>query len=261
MANPNDCHKFYICIKQKPYEYNCDPQYHFDSETRQCMPGSECGSDSGKPSACSSGSVRPVDTDCFIFEACVNGQYQKLNCPPNYYFNARQKHCVPFEYNAEFQCNCLMPEHTVLENKNNCETYYVCRDKSADLENCPLGQYYNKELNTCIIDLEGICLMKPTIPPSLELDNNNLYLTNKVKTTPANEAIQKECQLLNQQGKHFETFPKECNSFYICVNGQLYTQYCPHGFYYEKEKKYCVIDSLQQCLDTEDLALAKLESV
>lgn len=139
-----------------------DPDFHYDATTRTCVAGSSCSSDSNKPATCSEGTIKAVKDDCYIFEACIKGQYQKINCPPNYYFNAQQAHCMPFTYDAELKCNCLMPEHTVLENKNNCETYYVCRDKAAILENCPLGQYYNVQLNTCITDRSGWSLPNET---------------------------------------------------------------------------------------------------
>ncbi|KAM7357362.1 obstructor-J [Cochliomyia hominivorax] len=257
LPHPDNCHKFYICIKQKPFEYNCDPEYHYDLVNRKCVKGSSCSSNSNKPVTCSNGSVRPVQNDCYIFEACVEGQYQTINCPPNYYFNAKQLHCVPFTYDAEFQCNCLMPEHTVFENQNNCETYYVCREKSAVLENCPQDQYYNAQINACLVDLDGVCLMKPTMPPAEDL--SDIDELSKVQNTADQETIN-ACIHLGAEGIHFELFPRVCNSFYICVNGQLYIQYCPHGFVYNHEKKYCAIDASKNCLDTEDFVKGKLQS-
>ncbi|TMW40249.1 hypothetical protein DOY81_014671, partial [Sarcophaga bullata] len=198
---------------------------------------------------CSEGTVRAVQDDCYIFEACIDGHYQKINCPVNYYFYKPNGMCVPFKYDAQFKCSCLMPQHTVLENKNNCETYYKCEDKAALLQNCPLGQYYNSQLNACIPDVEGVCLMKPTITPSIAQALNNLNKDlNKIEA---------ECKLLGAQGVNFQTFPNDCNTFYICINGQIYKQQCPQDFYYDSDKKYCVIDTENKC-KANDIVKAQL---
>ncbi|XP_046808032.1 uncharacterized protein LOC124420115 [Lucilia cuprina] len=244
----NNCQKFYICINHKPYEYNCDPSFHFDPITRTCKVGANCEKDFNQPASCVDGTIRPMPDDCFIFEACVKGQFQKISCPPNYYFNAQQAICIPYKNDAEFKCNCLMPEHTVMENINNCETYYVCRSKNAILQNCPLDQYYNSQLNACITDLEGVCIMKPTMTPELEEDLN---VSNLDKM--AGNEVQTTCAKLGMEGIDFQTLPKECNTFYLCVNGQLYTQHCPEDFYYDSEKQYCILDSLKKCTKPNDI--------
>lgn len=195
---------------------------------------------------CAEGTTRSVQDDCFAFEACVKGQYQKLNCPPNYYFNVQHALCVAMKYNAQLKCNCLMPEHTVVENNDNCETYFVCRNKTAVLENCPLGQYYNNKLNACITDLDGVCLMKPTMAPSFVED------VKFTESDSEDKEIKAACGDLGVKGIHFETFLKGCNTFFICVNGQLYTQNCPEDFYYDNDKKHCVVDSNKKCSVAKD---------
>lgn len=239
LKHPNDCQKFYICIQQQAIEYNCNADYHFDDKTSLCVKGASCSLGVNTPASCAEGSIRPVQDNCNIFEACIQGEYQQLNCLPNYYFHAQKSICVPFKYDADFKCNCLMPEYTVLENKDNCETYFVCHQKSAVLKNCPLGRYYNAKLNTCIADLEGVCLMKPTIGaiPSSQTAND-------IKTS---------CRNFGLKNIHFQTFPKSCNTFYTCINGQLFAQRCPKDLYYDSDKKFCAFDATNKCLDAEEM--------
>lgn len=129
-----------------------------------------------------------------------------------------------------------MPQHTVLENKDNCETYYICENKAAVLQKCPLGQYYNSQINACIEDVTGVCLMKPTIAPGVAAPIN--YLNKNTNKYEAN---------LCAQRANFESFPNQCNTFYICIDGKRYEQECPQGFYYDSDKKYCLIDTNNKC--------------
>lgn len=245
LPHATDCQKFYICVNENPQEYNCGGNFHFDAISHSCVAGADCSTAARPlPPSCVEGTTRPVEDNCYIFEICVNGQYQKINCPAKYYFNAPQGFCVPLQYDAQFKCNCVLPEHSVMANDNNCETYFVCKGKTSVLENCPLGQYYNPAINTCITDLNGVCLMKPTLPSFIK--------DEEVKVEVNAIDLKAECTQLGLKDIHFQTFAYGCNKFAVCVNGRLYTQHCPKGFYYDGDKKYCLVDLVNRCTDNEE---------
>lgn len=236
--------------------------------SRSCVTGSECSNSNGLPQKplCKEGAVKAVADDCYIFETCVNGQYQKLNCPSGFYFYAPHGVCKPIQINAHFKCNCMVPEHAVLQNKDNCQTYYVCKGRKPLLNRCAEGEYYESSVNSCLPDLEGVCVMKPTRPPP---KSHAEYQAELLIETGA----QKVCENNERGIISFSSFEGSCNKFQICLNGQLYTKECPEGFYYNDSKKYCVLDTENICqsgssiddtekvIEKENLAPQKPQSV
>lgn len=237
-ADYNDCHKFYVCANGMAHEYNCDDGYHFDQFSLTCKEGGDC-QNKEVPSECSDGSVRAVEGDCYIYQSCVNGQYQNIKCHIGYYFDASKLACKPILYNANYKCNCVVPDHTVMSNYDNCETYYLCEDGEAILTNCPLGEYYNATYNSCLPDLDAICLMEPTKSPLLKIKSHVEKL--------AKNAMETMCQNVGNDQITFYASDSDCNQFFVCANGQLHIQKCPQNFYFDDNKKFCVFDSNQKC--------------
>uniref|UniRef100_A0A1L8EIN2 Putative peritrophin-48 n=1 Tax=Haematobia irritans TaxID=7368 RepID=A0A1L8EIN2_HAEIR len=248
-AHTEDCHKFYVCNNNEAEIYNCDKDYHFDKQTLSCITGSDCNDDElTTPSTCSEGNKRAVDGDCYIFEICINGQYQKLQCGPGLYFFAPSSSCKPIKYNADYKCSCVVPERTIMTNHDNCETYYSCEAKKAKLIQCPLGQYYNSTMNSCMVDVYHICLMEPTKTPDLQSPIANarqLKIDGDMKLSAlcAHQALMGKSEMMFQ---HHDT---DCSKFLVCVNGILHVQQCPQDHFFDIEKEYCILDTEKRCLN------------
>ncbi|XP_061388865.1 peritrophin-48-like, partial [Musca vetustissima] len=243
-ADYNDCHKFYVCSNGIAHEYNCDEGYHFDKYTLSCMDGSDC-QNKEFPDECVDGRVRAVEGDCFIYQSCVNGQYQNIKCRTGHYFDASKLSCRPITYNANYKCNCVVPDHTVMSNFENCETYYVCEDGEAVLNKCPLGEYYNATYNTCVEDLDGTCLMEPTKAPLRQ------QMEKFAKT-----AVENLCQNVAADEVAFYGSDSDCNQFLVCSIGQLFVKRCPQNFYFDANLKYCIFDGEHKCQENGQLVAA-----
>ncbi|XP_013115487.2 peritrophin-48 [Stomoxys calcitrans] len=244
-ANSQDCNKFYICLNNQAEVYNCADGYHFDKHSLTCVSGNDCDDDELTiPPTCSDGSKRAVNDDCFIFEMCVNGQYQKINCHPGFYFNAPKTTCKPIKYDADYKCNCVMPDYSIMTNRDNCETYYSCQGGKADLIQCPRGEYYNSSINSCTVDVYNICLMEPTKAPLIK--QAPLMLLANVEV-PKVKAV---CgtQALGSNEISFHAHINDCSKFLVCTNGQAHEQQCPKKFYFDEAKQYCILDTEKKCI-------------
>lgn len=206
------------------------------------MSGSEC-SDLEIPPSCTDGSVKEDAENCYIFNVCVNGQYQKASCPIGYYFYAPSAACKLITYDANYKCNCVVPDHTLMANRYNCETFYLCEGREAILEHCSLGAYYNSTINACLTDVEGICLMQPTTSPVLQVKTE---LEKLVKT--GSKSI---CEYFANSEISFHPYEDDCRKFFLCINGQVHVQQCPKNFYYDSTKNYCVLDTENRCQNAE----------
>ncbi|XP_073839438.1 obstructor-J [Musca autumnalis] len=245
----NDCHKFYVCASGVAHEYNCNEGFHFDQNTLSCMDGDAC-QNKEVPTECTDGSVRAVDGDCFIYQSCVNGQYQNIKCHTGYYFDSYKLTCRPITSSASYKCNCVVPDHTVMSNPDNCQTYYLCEAGQAILTKCDSDQYYNATFNTCFPDTDAICLMKPTQTPMLEEIKDQ---AEKLAKT----AVENLCQNADNNELAFYAAEGDCNKFVVCAKGQLHVQKCPQNFYFDAKLNYCVLDADHKC--QEDGKLTEVE--
>lgn len=205
------------------------------------MSGSECRDNEMEiDPKCTDGVVAALEGDCLSFNVCVSGQYQKINCPNGYYYNVPNAKCQPINYDADYKCNCVVPDHTLMANPNNCETFYLCEGKKAVLENCSRGQYYNSTQNACLRDNEGICLMEATRSPEMEIE-------------PELEDIQIKtiCEQLSNEESVYYPYDNDCSKFLMCTNGRLTLQQCPQKFYYDSNKNYCVLDDEHKCQNSD----------
>lgn len=226
VQNTEDCHKFYLCINGKGEEYNCADNYYFDTKEKRCKIG-ECLT-TGAIDKCTSQSIRRIDDNCQAFSICENGIYVIQNCTRMQYFSTKYSSCQPIAISADHKCSCLLPSYAIISNPDDCDTYYMCTDGKAVIQQCPRGQYYNEQVSSCLPDLNGICLNPPT------MSSTEFAMTGI-------------CNSFGNNIAGFQPYVKECDKFFLCVNGRVFTRRCPTGSYYDKDKRFCLWDVNRIC--------------
>ncbi|EDW19430.1 uncharacterized protein LOC6583281 [Drosophila mojavensis] len=154
MPNKQHCDRFYVCtgMKDKSYqEFQCPPEYHFNSQEQRCVRGS-CST------RCYTTGVQRLEGDCTHFKRCSSqGELSVMKCSYGFYFDASRKACLPVNVTPAHQCSCILPEHSMLANSNDCRSYYTCVGGQAKVQQCPQNYYYDASVNSCLLDMKGEC--------------------------------------------------------------------------------------------------------
>ncbi|XP_011178123.1 uncharacterized protein LOC105209398 [Zeugodacus cucurbitae] len=235
--NDDDCHRFYLCINGKAEEYKCDDNYYFDPKDKRCKIG-DCQTMEAI-NKCTSQNIRRVDGNCQAFSLCENGKYVIQNCTREQYFSTKYASCQPIAISADHKCSCILPPYAIISNPDDCETYYMCIDGKAILQKCPRGQYFSEQVSSCLPDLSGICLIPPT------MSSTELAMTNI-------------CNSFGNNIAGFQPYVKECDKFFLCINGRVIARRCPKGSYYDNDNSFCRWDVNRICAKSKKLGDANL---
>uniref|UniRef100_A0A034WP85 peritrophin-48 n=1 Tax=Bactrocera dorsalis TaxID=27457 RepID=A0A034WP85_BACDO len=226
VQSEEDCHKFYLCLNDNAEEYSCADNYYFDPKEKRCKIG-DC-STMEAIDKCTPQSIRRISDNCQAFSRCENGEYVIQNCTKEQYFSTKYASCQPIATSADHKCSCLLPPYAVISNPDDCETYYMCSDGKAVLQQCPRGQYYSEQVSSCLPDLIGICI---ALSSSTEL------------------AMTEMCKSFGNNIADFQPYIKECDKFFLCINGRMFPRRCPKGSYYDKNKRFCRWDVNEICTE------------
>ncbi|XP_039963016.1 peritrophin-48-like [Bactrocera tryoni] len=228
VQSEEDCHKFYLCLNGNAEEYSCADNYYFDPKEKRCKIG--IFSTMEAIDKCTPQSIRRINDNCQAFSRCENGEYVIQNCTKEQYFSTKYASCQPIATSADHKCSCLLPPYAIISNPDDCETYYICSDGKAVLQQCPRGQYYSEQISSCLPDLSGICIALPSMS-STEL------------------AMTEICSSFGNNIADFQPYIKECDKFSLCINGRMFPRRCPKGSYYDKNKRFCRWDVNEICTE------------
>ncbi|XP_068158103.1 chitin-binding domain protein cbd-1-like [Drosophila tropicalis] len=103
---------------------------------------------------CEKDDLKADPEDCKGYLQCVKGVYVKLQCANGSYFNSTIKTCV-VDVQGNCDGNCI--ESSLTENPDDCAQYYECIEGKFVQIKCPSGSYFNANLDSCVIDENGIC--------------------------------------------------------------------------------------------------------
>uniref|UniRef100_A0A6P4DZ52 Peritrophin-48 isoform X1 n=1 Tax=Drosophila rhopaloa TaxID=1041015 RepID=A0A6P4DZ52_DRORH len=229
LPHRDHCQRFYVCTgdEKLPFqEFSCPAEYHFSKKLRTCVPGScsdaslFCGTRN---------SVERISSDCSLYRHCLEGgAYYVAKCSAGNYFDPGRKACLPVAITAAHQCSCVLPENATLSNSNDCETYFRCHSGQAELVQCPAGNYFDERVGSCIPDHTGICLEKPTMPPTLT--DQALAMNECIRT-----------------GSRLAPHSRDCQRYYVCAEQRVLEMRCPRGQYFDAVQRYCSRDLRNQC--------------
>lgn len=233
LPNRQHCQKFYLCTgaDEEPFqEYSCPTGHYFSEKLKICVRGA-CSDESIECEI--ENSVARKRDDCSKYLTCMEGGAHAVSsCPSGTYFDPGRRACLPVAVNSAHQCSCVLPENATLSNPNDCETYFRCHDGEAVLVQCPPGEYFAVSANTCLPDLTGICLEKPTLPPGLSEHAQALD----------------EC---TRTGSRLAPHSRNCQRYFICARKRVLEMRCPRGQYFDVVHKYCNLDSRSECQEVE----------
>ena len=275
-ASTTDCRKFHWCIKQVTYENACAANQYFDDKLficreGQCKPTSDNEvSISETSNVCQpSSKLHRVADNCYAYEQCIAGYKMQFICPKGEYFKSTTKTCEPIEHDVNHLCGCVMPERTVLNNPNDCQSYYRCLNGQALLRQCQPGHYFDRQKSSCLPDFKHFCIGNVVEKPVIEELPEQLpeqlpeelpeelpeqlpeklpeELPEELPAQPAATSAQKHCLAAEKEKPMFLANEQYCNQFYLCLNGQLFEKQCPVDFYFDAKERYCRFDVKKQC--------------
>ncbi|XP_037940243.1 peritrophin-48 isoform X2 [Teleopsis dalmanni] len=186
------------------------------------------------------GMVLKHATDCNKFILCIHHNALEYSCRPGEYFDADVSICLPIENTPQHKCSCIMPEHTVVMNPEDCTTFYYCESGKAVMHRCPIGQFYDERISACLVDVNGICVMQPT-------------------RNPAEMVLLQLCQYSGKESYITQADPSDCSKFLLCMNGKVFTEKCDNGFYYDKYLHFCRLDTDNICIKSNITKIEKHE--
>lgn len=134
-----------------------------------------------------------------------------------------------------------------LPDTTNCNAYYRCVLGEKKKNFCASGLHWNKERNICDWPDNAKCETRSNIPSTTKRPTTRYtkptttnYITRSttrraITTTrrpPTTSAIE-TCE----NGQYYPH--EQCNSFYVCVNGQLVSQKCAPGLQWSVSEGMC----------------------
>ncbi|KAL7015563.1 hypothetical protein ACKWTF_016525 [Chironomus riparius] len=123
-----------------------------------------------------------------------------------------------------------IPDFGYVASKQDCSLYYQCFGGISYRLQCPRGNYFSTEQQTCVPYAESDCpLINPTTTPAT--------------TTTTSPNGLPTCRDVPEFG--YIPSLQDCDYYYQCIEGVQYLLKCPRGFYFSFAQQTCVnpIDS------------------
>ncbi|XP_046807851.1 uncharacterized protein LOC111687852 [Lucilia cuprina] len=285
VPHPNNCMLFYICYEGELVESSCEPGNYFDDEIKACLrdtqgkcpecqvtqtsAGNRRNRRSARAPICVEG-VKSAANNCTQYYKCVGGQRLLYGCGRGNFFN-------PITLTCEFDANHLCPDVASCVNGQKTvylmdkEKYYECVNGRQELKSCDENSYFNKLSLTCVANEECTCpggykegqisahpddcdkfyiciageQMIHECGKGNYFDKDKLSCEKDVKNICN---IEKPCQCPGgyEEGE-LSPHPKDCDKFYICVDGKQVLQECGENNYFNNYTKTCEPDIYNEC--------------
>ncbi|KAH8362862.1 hypothetical protein KR084_002035, partial [Drosophila pseudotakahashii] len=211
-ADADDCAAYLNCIGGVLVKEKCPNGSYFESIFKLCQVD-ENGVCSSTSSDCTEGEVQVDPNNCANYLNCQNGKLESKSCPTGAYFEPTLKTCI-----VDISGVCVEPVkctdgQTQLD-PNNCAGYLKCINGEMVEDQCPSGTYYDRKLDACLVDTEGICVTKIQL---------------------CTEGVRKED-------------PQDCAGYTQCVRGRSENLKCAFGSYFNETQGECLIDLERVCV-------------
>ncbi|XP_058985140.1 uncharacterized protein LOC101900380 isoform X11 [Musca domestica] len=217
-----NCSSYYRCCGNDWVEEFCDENYYYDEKKDKCLADTNNVCWPKDVETCSDGELRPDDDNCAAYYKCCSNGWVAEVCPDNEYFNWETEAC---EFDAEHECREAAPCKTgeKYADPENCSAYYECCGGVFKPQYCEAGYLYASAEAECVLDTKNECWTD-------EEDDNGCNT---------------DCPGGYKNGTFVEG--DDCDTFYICVNGELQLQSCGYGMYYNNVSRSCVADTDRTC--------------
>ncbi|XP_043866239.1 uncharacterized protein LOC6582895 [Drosophila mojavensis] len=222
------CASYYVCEDKVATVKTCASGSYYSNSSVDCVideNNSNCWENFciGK----TDGSMVADNDDCGAFYICSQQKATRQLCPTGSYFSESGLHCLPGtcpdkECTTTPGTTCV--DGTVSADDEFCYKYNVCQDGSWESKTCASGSYFDKSIETCVIDENNVCPQCSTEGPITGKDCDNGVKDGETVLDPEN-----------------------CRLYFKCENGELVSADCGQGNYYDDSLNICVVDSDNHC--------------
>lgn len=167
---PGDCGKFFKCINQLLYTFNCPSGYMFDVNSKECQAEgvAQCSVQGGpKKIGCDLSKVMtPVlNSGCKKFFRCLNNELVAFACPDGFLFDQNIKDCNSANLVTNMsKCTSTLNLKTILIKKTvsgtlncnskhltkiDCNNYNYCLLTDLITLTCNQGKVFDSETSSC----------------------------------------------------------------------------------------------------------------
>ncbi|XP_049313974.1 uncharacterized protein LOC105227441 isoform X11 [Bactrocera dorsalis] len=285
---PENCDKYYECSNGKLEEKECGEGNGFNSTLGVCEPDvdhicwpvvtTECSEVTTPateatcdcPGGYKEGELIPFPNypeNCDKYYECSNGKLVEKECGEGNSFNSTLGVCEPDVDHicwpvvttecsevttpaTEATCDCpggykegeLIPFPNYPEN---CDKYYECSNGKLVEKECGEGNRFNSTLGVCQPDIENVC-------SRINCDARSYNVIGRrnrrsVDRSPIDTFDAPLCLGLYAEGEIIGD-SSNCRRYQICVNGEMISEDCGFGNYFNSNTLTCNIDIQQVCI-------------
>lgn len=154
--------------------------------------------------------------------------------------------CLNLFPDSDVQCNMI--GHSYKVPSKDCRVYYVCTRQQMTFKSCPVGQYFDKNYDTCTVERPDGCYNTWNEPDPLPI--------NFPVATPAPTVLQTNQQVNRCVGQTdgFVYQPSSgsgCRAYAVCWSQRSHAGECPVGFSFNAELSRCDTAGNAYCTDAE----------
>lgn len=153
---------------------------------------------------------------CEGYFTCSNKLSIKQVCPAGFFFAEATQNCVVATGNCVLSA-CPAKGIDFVPVVNSCTDYIVCVNGVENPASCGAGFLFDKVLKNCNSDYLVDCVVNSCPDPAV--DPTVTYIEST----------------------------RDCNEFYICLNGEPMLQKCAPNFYFNPTTKKCDLQANVQC--------------
>lgn len=160
------------------------------------------------------GYFRADPTACENYFTCVDKVSYPQTCPPEYFFRESTQTCVPDIAVCVPAAECPPTGVVFIPVTNSCTDYLLCVNGDATPVSCGDGFLFDPAIQSCNTAAEVACVVN-SCPPAPDTG-----------FIPSN---------------------RNCNEYFICLDGQPQLQKCIDGLHFDIAQKKCVLAADYVC--------------
>lgn len=273
---PQDCSKYYSCLKGFAYLQQCPNNLQWSTLTYRCDYPEVAKCQASVPPTPSIPATTPsipllpnsneIIYDLYPLDCNKYYKCQLTNCPTGYYWNIQTQLC-DFPHLTSCSNNMVRPQLALsqvplgsselkfLPHANDCGKYYECQAFS-----CPVNYHWSALHQQCTLPQLANCIYSPDIPlltptpatTTASPSSITAYtapptsgVTIPMPTTMIAPGVCVECFQLCEDSLHqYRPYPYDCHKFVQC-NGLAFIHTCPDNLFWNAKlntcDRYCVV--------------------
>lgn len=217
----------------------------------------------------------PSYESCSLYYQCIDGSAFRLSCPTGLWFDIVRQTCDDPE-----NANCILvptiptismttttettvttststtegtegttmdpgicrnvPDMAYIPSPESCSLYYQCINGKAYLLACPLGLWFDVQIQTC------------DDPENVECDLETRPTTSTSTSTASTPTIPIPIPSNCSEAPNFSyiSSPESCSLYYQCIDGEGFRLSCPTGLWFDFRRQTCDKPELVDCVMT-----------